>query len=184
MPRCSSFSEGGASVPSDEDALIMPASWVRVPPLLSTSQSLNRGWLDSFRGGAPPRTAAKAAPYPRGRESPVEPDRGRPGARHRDAERRCGESRDGRIWAAGHHASLRRLPRELARARLIPRRGGRVAVRRIGRRDTEERHGIPARSPRSWELLDRATRVGGDQPKWDDERRLDIVRRRRSRTIR
>jgi hypothetical protein len=33
-------------------------------------------------------------------------------------------------------------------------------------------------------VLDRATRVGGDQPKWDDERRLDIVRRRRSRTIR
>jgi NAD(P)-dependent dehydrogenase (short-subunit alcohol dehydrogenase family) len=50
-------------------------------------------------------------------------------------------------------------------------------------RSSSERHGC-TRSPRSWKLLDRATRVGGDQPEWDDERRLDIVRRRRSRTIR
>ena len=31
----------------------MPGSWVRVPPLLSTSQSLDRGWLESLSDGAP-----------------------------------------------------------------------------------------------------------------------------------
>jgi hypothetical protein len=33
-----------------KSSLIMPGSRVRVPPLLSMSQSLDRGWLMSFRG--------------------------------------------------------------------------------------------------------------------------------------
>ena len=37
----------------------MPGSWVRVPPLLSASQSLTRGWLESF-WAALPRTLALA----------------------------------------------------------------------------------------------------------------------------
>ena len=78
----------------------------------------------------PPRTAAKAAPYPRGRESPVEPDRGRPGARHRDAERRRGTkvvtAESGR-WVITHLCVV--FPVSRARARRD--RGSCAIVRRV-----------------------------------------------------
>jgi hypothetical protein len=53
VPRRSASSEGGGVFPSVADPLIMPGSWVRVPPLLSTSQSLTGGWLESFCGEVP-----------------------------------------------------------------------------------------------------------------------------------
>jgi hypothetical protein len=56
VPRSSSLSEGERYSPSRDAPLIMPGSWVRVPPLLSTSQSLPSGWLELL-GGTTSKTA-------------------------------------------------------------------------------------------------------------------------------